>query len=89
MILRYEAKSCGLASCLQAGSLVPTGGFSCAGCFPVQVGYPVLLIRLKIPLAPMGALAPGSVHARPSAQAPIDASGHFLAHMSGTGGQQI
>jgi hypothetical protein len=29
----------------------------------------------KFPLAPMGALAPGSAHARPSAQAPIDTSG--------------
>jgi hypothetical protein len=29
-------------------------------------------------LAPMGALAPGSVHARPSAQAPIDTSGNFF-----------
>ena len=39
----------------------------------------------KIPLAPMGVLAPGSAHARPSAQPPIDTSGHFSAHMSGGG----
>ena len=31
----------------------------------------------KIPLTPMGVLAPGSAHARPSAQPPIDVSGNF------------
>jgi hypothetical protein len=31
----------------------------------------------KFPLAPMGALAPGSSHARPSAQAPIKTSEIF------------
>ena len=30
----------------------------------------------------MGVLAPGSVHARPSARPPIDTSGHFSAHVS-------
>ena len=35
------------------------------------------IFYLKFPLAPMGALAPGSVHARPSAQAPIDTNGNF------------
>jgi hypothetical protein len=30
----------------------------------------------------MGVLAPGSAHARPSAQPPIDVSGNFLAHVS-------
>ena len=30
----------------------------------------------------MGVLAPGSVHARPSAHPPIDTSGNFSAHMS-------
>jgi hypothetical protein len=30
----------------------------------------------------MGVLAPGSAHARPSAQPPIDVSGNFPAHMS-------
>jgi hypothetical protein len=30
----------------------------------------------------MGVLAPGSAHARPSAQPLIDASGHFSAHIS-------
>ena len=39
----------------------------------------------KFPLAPMGALAPGSVHARPSAQPPIDTSGNFSAQVSGGG----
>ena len=37
------------------------------------------------PLAPMGVLAPGSAHARPSAQPPIDTSGNLSAHMSGGG----
>ena len=43
--------------------------------------------KKKIPLAPMGVLAPGSAHARPSAQPPIDTSGNFSAHMSG--GEEI
>ena len=30
----------------------------------------------------MGVLAPGSAHARPSAQPPIDMSGNFPAHVS-------
>jgi hypothetical protein len=34
----------------------------------------------------MGILAPGSAHARPSAQPPINMSGNFPAHMSGVGG---
>ena len=37
----------------------------------------------QIPLESMGVLAPGSAHARPSAQPPIDVSGNFPAHMSG------
>ena len=36
----------------------------------------------EIPLAPMGVLAPGSAHARPSARPPIDTSGNFPAHVS-------
>ena len=36
----------------------------------------------QIPLARMGVLAPGSAHARPSAQPPINTSGNFPAHMS-------
>ena len=36
----------------------------------------------KFPLAPMGFLTPGSAHARPSAQPPINTSGNFPAHMS-------
>ena len=39
----------------------------------------------KFPLAPMGALAPGSAHARPSAQAPIDTKGNFSAQVFGGG----
>ena len=31
----------------------------------------------KFPLTPMGVLAPGSTHARPSAQPPIDVSRNF------------
>ena len=34
---------------------------------------------IKFPLVPMGVLAPGSAHARPSAQPPIDMSGNFPA----------
>ena len=37
---------------------------------------------IKYPLMPMGVLAPGSVHARPSAQPPIDVSGNFPTPMS-------
>ena len=33
----------------------------------------------EIPIAPMGVLAPGSAHARPSARPPIDTSGNFCA----------
>ena len=36
----------------------------------------------KFPLTLMGALAPGSAHARPSGQPPIDVSGNFPAHVS-------
>ena len=36
----------------------------------------------KFPLAPMGLLASGSAHARPSAWSTIDMSGNFPAHMS-------
>jgi hypothetical protein len=36
----------------------------------------------QFPLTPMGVLAPGSAHARPSAQPPIDVSGYFSAHVS-------
>ena len=43
------------------------------------------LITKENPLVPMGVLAPGSAHARPSAQPPIDTSGNFSAHMSGGG----
>ena len=39
----------------------------------------------KFALAPMGVLAPGSAHARPSARPPIDTSRNFSAHMSGGG----
>ena len=35
------------------------------------------------PLAPMGVLAPGSAHAWPSAQPPIDTSGNLSAHLGG------
>ena len=38
--------------------------------------------KIKFPLTPMGVLAPGSAHARPSAQPPIDMSGNFPAHVS-------
>ena len=50
---------------------MPLLGFSNGG------GY-----KKGIPLAPMGVLAPGSAHARPSARPPIDTSGNFPAHVS-------
>ena len=37
---------------------------------------------MKFSLALTGFLAPGSMHARPSAQAPIIMSGNFRVHMS-------
>ena len=47
--------------------------------------FPLVLLQQKYKLAPMGVLAPGSAHARPSARLPIDTSGNFSAHMSGGG----
>ena len=44
--------------------------------------YKTNLNMKKFPLTPMGVLAPGSAHARPSAQPPIDVSGNFPARMS-------
>ena len=38
--------------------------------------------KIKIPLAPMGVLAPVSAHAGHSAQPPIDTSGNFPARVS-------
>ena len=41
------------------------------------------LENIKVfPLAPMGVLAPGSAHARPSARPPIDISEKFPANVS-------
>ena len=40
------------------------------------------IYHIKFPLAPMGVLVPGSAHARPSTQPPIDTSGNIPAHMS-------
>ena len=37
----------------------------------------------------MGVLAPGSAHARPSAQPPINPSGNFLAKVFGRGGKKM
>ena len=38
--------------------------------------------EVEFPLAPMGVLAPGSAHARPSARPHIDTSGNIPAHVS-------
>ena len=46
-----------------------------------HVQGPLILLG-EFPLTPMGVLAPGSAHARPSAQPPIDVSGNFSAHVS-------
>jgi hypothetical protein len=40
----------------------------------------------EFPLAPMGVLADGSAHSRPSAQPPIDTRGIFSAQVSGRWG---
>ena len=42
----------------------------------------VRTILYQIPLAPMGVLAPGSAHARPSTRPPINTSGNFPADVS-------
>ena len=55
--------------CLKAQNF----GFS--GCLDIE----------KFPLAPMGVLAPGSAHSRPSAQPPIDPSGSFRSKCLGGG----
>ena len=44
-----------------------------------DLGYIAVKKFLQVP---MGVLAPGSVHARPSARPPIDTSGNVPAHMS-------
>ena len=41
--------------------------------------------KTKFPLAPLGVLAPGSAHARTSAQPPINTSRIFSAHKFGRG----
>ena len=48
-------------------------------------GFSCLDKLFKFPLSPMGALAPGSEHARPSAQPPIDTSRNLLVQVSGRG----
>ena len=51
----------------------------------VQQEYPGKTMeegREEIPVAPMGVLAPMSVHARPFARPPIDTSRNFPAHVS-------
>ena len=47
------------------------------------------MLQLVIPLAPMGVLAPGSAHARPSAQPPIDTSEKFQHTCLGGGSKKI
>jgi hypothetical protein len=58
-------------------------------CQKVNINKPVLPAKLAknktrniFPLVPMGVLAPGSAHARPSARPPINTSGNFPAHVS-------
>ena len=45
-----------------------------------------LFVAVQFPVAPLGVLAPGSAHARPSAQPPINTSGNFW-HMCLGGGE--
>ena len=44
--------------------------------------YPPRKEEVEFPLTPMGVLAPGSAHARPSAQPPIDVSENIPPHVS-------
>ena len=44
-----------------------------------NIGDPSTPIKKPIPRMPMGDLAPGSAHVRPSAQLPINMSGNFPA----------
>ena len=61
----------------------------------LKLGYPDRChnhcFDFKFPLAPIGAIATGSAHAIPSAQAPIDTKGNFSAQVfgGGWGGQKI
>jgi hypothetical protein len=49
--------------------------------------HQILLISIiEFPLAPMGVLAPGTAHARPLTQHPIDTSGNFSVQCLGGGG---
>ena len=57
-------------------------------CFRVYCGQ-FLKASIKFPLELMGALTPGSPHARSSAQAPINISGNFSAQVSGRGGGDL
>ena len=53
------------------------------GCFDTVCTAPLgPKVIKKIPLAPMGVLAPVSAHAGPSAQPPIGTSGIFPVHVS-------
>ena len=47
-----------------------------------------ITITFRTNLSWVNTLESASAHARPSAQAPIDTSGNFSAHVSGRGGQQ-
>ena len=48
-----------------------------------------IFFMIPYSIAPMGVLAPGSAHARPSARPPIDTSGNFSEHMSGGVGGKL
>ena len=50
----------------------------CNGTADIECHALRLCNQLELP----GVFAPGSAHARPSAQPPIDTSGNFPAHMS-------
>ena len=47
-----------------------------------SLNFKMIPITIPIPLAPMGVLAPVSVHAGPSAQPPIGTIGNFPARVS-------
>ena len=42
--------------------------------YTTDINFKLDVYRTKFQVAPMGVLAPGSAHARPSAQPPIDTS---------------
>ena len=70
---------------LHSRQLVPVQGFGFLSPWITADMESRLKVRkqTQFPLAQMGVLAPGSAHARPSAQPPIDSRGNLSAQLSG------